>query len=300
MPVNWDIPYTISTPQGQLVLNQATESAFSSDEDRFVYLLRHEQCKASPGPLRFTPQPIPQASGSILPPSLRNGYLWKLTMGLWVQDSDMPDGRAPACNEDLELMWADLTLKLHSLENPSDADLFGSNARVGWTPPGFPARLLLRTRVVELPDPTHEQNLCVVTVALQSEFDYEIDAAEITATIESDDSAILTNGGTHEMYPVYRVNGPFTAFTIRDVELDETIDYDGGLPGATSVIAGHYIEIDTFRNVAYLDGAGANKKSGINITTSDFFPLAVGSQEIEFGADDPSATLEVLYQSAWA
>ncbi len=124
--------------------------------------------------------------------------------------------------------------------------------------------------------------------------------ARITAT------TALTNAGTVNFYPVFKVNGPFTAFTLRNNSVLDSqgnpldIVYDGNLPGAQSVAGGHYAEIDTFRNTVYLDGNLANLKPGINILFSDFWWLQPGTNNVRFESDSGTASVDVLWQAAYA
>ena len=49
------------------------------------------------------------------------------------------------------------------------------------------------------------------------------------------------------------------------------------------------------RNTAYLDGDVANRKAGIVLSTSDFWPMVQGTNTIHPEGCD----IDVLWQSAW-
>lgn len=296
--IDWDIAYDLNTPQGTFQFNQATTSPFTSDGN-YLYLLDHEKCSATPGPLRLTIDPIPQADGSIIPPSFKSGYQLRLSVQLWVQDGDGADARSPACCADKQVMWDTLLMHMNALMNPSVADLYGGNARLLWTPCDYvDGRLLDHIRLTEWPTVADEGNVSVVTLTLGTEFPYSIDAVENQNYLDW----VAFNGGSSVMYPVFRVfatGAPVGSFTITNMTTGESISYDEGYPGANFIPAGQFVEINTFRNTVYLNGSGANYKPGINVAASDFFPLQLGENDITFTSDIGGSCL-MLWQNAWA
>lgn len=97
------------------------------------------------------------------------------------------------------------------------------------------------------------------------------------------------------MWPVFKVYGPSTGFTLSNDTTDLMIVWDANLPGASPLGGGDYIEIDTFRGVAYLNGDGANEKVGIVVAQTDFFPLVPGANVVSLSG---AASVDVLWQGA--
>ena len=75
------------------------------------------------------------------------------------------------------------------------------------------------------------------------------------------------------------------------------------LPGAFPIVAGAYVEIDTFRNTVHTHLAGGgtdNTKSCIDVASSDFFPLVPGSNDLFLvWSGTPGVKAEVVYRNAW-
>jgi len=297
--IDWTIPYTLTSPQGTLLFNQATGSPYTSNAN-YLFLLDDEKCSETPGPLRISQDNIPQFDGWIIHPSFLQGMQLKLDVSFWIEGGGV-DNRIPACDADLCVMWDTLLLHIKALTNPTILDLVGGDCRIGYTPACAAARMIDRIQVIEWPTVTKATPLTSAAFTLASTFPYEIDQAEDTPNLIDDgDTEVLVNNGNTDMYPVYRAHGPFTAFEILNQTTGLYIAYDGAFPpGSMSVASGHYIEIDTFRNTVYLDGSSANRLAAINMLVSDFFPLVPGSNSIEFASNSGSATLDVLWQSAW-
>jgi hypothetical protein len=102
-------------------------------------------------------------------------------------------------------------------------------------------------------------------------------------------------------WPVIRVNGAFTGFTIVNQSVqdeygdDLKIVYSGTRPGAVTVGGGSYAEIVCFNETIYLNGNSSNLKPGIDPTLTDFFYLKPGINNIVISG--ASATMLVNY--AW-
>lgn len=297
--LEWDVPFILSSPYGDLDLNSL---ASIGTTPLGYYVLDPAACKAGTA-RRVTRTNIAQAGGEITHKKYRSGYSMELTLQLW---ETIGDAGIPAQRETLVAMGDHLMLHLNGLDN--------EDGRIRWTPSGFPERMLDRVRmlgpsidgagnavsVVATKDAAAP--LTTITFALLSPFPYAMDYSETSTHIADGATTTLDNTGNSDFYPVFKVHGPTTFFTITNYSvLDETgsplaIQYNDGLPGAVPITGGHYAEINTFRNTVYKDGDGANLKPGIDILFSDFFALAPGDNDIEI----VGANMEVLWQSAYA
>jgi hypothetical protein len=299
----WDVPIDLLTPEGTLRFNEATGVPFTSS-DYYYFLLQSRACNAAPAPLRFSADPIPQDDGEIIRRTFKPGYTVNLAVELWTLKQDT----APACDADLTVMWDTLLLHVNALVNPEVEDLYTGQCRLHASLPGVAERTFDKVRLSEWPVSSFDgPELAAVNVAtfqLQTEYPYAIDSAEVLSPkrLNVGDTITFTNRGTHRMYPVFRVYGPYTEFTLLNNTTGKYITYFNGLPGASSVAAGHFIEIDTWRNSVYLDATAASRKPGIDFANSDFFPLEPGDNALQFGAIGGSGAthVDVLWQAAWA
>jgi hypothetical protein len=287
--IDWAVPFTLTTPQGTLLLNQLDPVAGG------YWILDKTGCSSSRLP-RVTRDNLAEASGEIMHPHFTGGYEMTLKM-LPFED---PDGKA-ACDELEQQMWDVLMLHVNAIlgDNP----LIAANGRIQWTPKGATVdRMLNPVRAILLPDETDEV-LTVATFGLLSAYPYAWDAPETTSALADGVPSTLTNGGTASFAPVVKVYGPFTgdAFTLENGSVLDpngnplTVVYDGSLPGAPTIGVGDYIELTFFEEKAYKNGAGANAKPGIDITASDFFPLVPGPNVLTV----TGATADVLWQNAY-
>lgn len=297
--IDWTLVYTLTSPEGQLLFNQATGSPYTSNTN-YLYLLDEAACSGTPGPLRITQDNVPQADGWIIHPSFVQGMQLKLGVQLWVENTTA-DARSPACDEDLCVMWDTLILHLKALQNPDVTELFGGQCRIIYTPACAAARMLDRIQLIEWPVPSKPGLVTTVEFTFATNFPYELDASEDTPNqILEGATETLVNNGTADMFPTYRVWGPYSAFSLINETTGLFIGYDGTFPGANSVPSSQFIEIDTFRNTVYLNGSGANYMAGINLSLSDFFPLVPGGNDVKFATDTNNGSVDVLWQSAWA
>lgn len=309
MPVEWDRPFTLRSPEGELEFNVPTTSPYTSNAN-YLFLLDHARCRSGPGALRTTVDNLAQRDGSSIHPSFKPGYGMTLVCGLWVTndaESDLADGRAPACYTDRRVMWDTFALHAQALLNPSLSDEV-SNARIFWSPSGAEDRMLHKIRTMGWPSAADEDILTVVTYEILSPYPYEMDHAEspggtVPATIEEGFPITVTNTGSTDAYPVFKIFGPVSpegAFAqIENATTGKSIYYDTALPGAHTISGGDYVEIDCFRDTAYLNGSGALRKSGIDATLSDFFTLVPGDNELHFFGGSPGY-VEVTWNNAWA
>lgn len=280
---SWEVAFSLSTPVGTLNLNTLVALPSASTG---IYLLNPDGCKAEI-PLRSTDDAIPQADGEQMHERFFAGYTMTLSVQLW-QSYDVP-----ACDELLQEMLDELMLHVRAFANPTDG-------RVYWQPAGAAQRMIRKVQLNSSADITLASGLTQIDFQLKSPYPYAWTAAENPPTSLD---ATLTNGGTADFWPVIKVYGPATQFTITNTDVVDDfgvplqIVYDSSRPGAQAIPGGSYAEIDTFRNTIYLNGDQDNLKPGLDIAVSDFFPIAVGDNAITLVGGAASAT--VLWQDAW-
>lgn len=192
---------------------------------------------------------------------------------------------------------------LDSLVRPEEADLGAGNARLLWTPPDFGTvvegdRMYDRLRVLEWAAHSWESGDLAVSFAFNTDLPYGMGATQTVTSIAAGSSETVTNGGTTAYFPVFKVNGAVSTFTIINETSGLQIGYDAGQPGGAAISGGDYAEIVTLRDTIYLNGDGADLMPGLFIPNSVFFPLAPGDNEISFTGDGGS--LDVLSNDAWA
>lgn len=284
MPISdWNVPARIITPEGTLYFNNTSQV-----EGYYVQI--KEQCDAGAN-TRATRNPVPQAGGAIINRGFDDGYLLKLALAYFAEPDD------PACStSDPTIAEMDDLLMLHL------RSILEGGGRYIFQPQGENERLLDELSLVERPVITVESGLTGVVFTLASPFPYSIDFTQILTTLTAGSpSAILNNTGTAPFYPVFKVYGPADSWTIENVTTGLKIVYDSDLPGAPTIPGGSYVEIDTFRNTAYLNGNGPSRKAGIDIIQSDFFTLEPGNNQITTAGDatDAAPTVDILWQPAW-
>jgi hypothetical protein len=280
MNLEWGtVPFRLITPAGTLEFNTASGQRFLLDDSK---------CSVSLG-LRAATTDIPQASGAIFHlPRFESKSLMALGVEFW-------DGDSPACASALREM--DDLLFLHLL-----ALLDGQDGRIEWDPSGADTRILDNINwgaaAVPFIEATSTRGY---TFAVDSPLPYAITLAQTVQTITDGSTATVTNGGNAPFFPVIKANGPTSAFTITNLSVLDVdgnplqVVYDSSRPGAVSIASGHYAELDFFRNTAYLDGAGANLKPGIDPTVLDFFPIRPGANSISVSGCD----IDLLLNNAW-
>lgn len=272
MIAEWTVPFLLTTPQGTIQLSGSTGYKFDQSG-----------CDAG-ADLRVTVNDIPQADGSILGRVFAEGYRMRLAIQLWEADDQ------PACDTILREMADALALHLWALRDPD------SGGRIQWEPSGADTRMLDQIKIIEREQITFESgSICTVTFALATRYPYAMDLTETTTTITSGNGDVITNSGTAEFWPVFKVYGPTSSFTLENTTQDLRIIYDASLPGGFGISGGSYVEIDTFRNTAYIDGNMANAKPNIDMERSDFWSLTPGVNTINMtGAD-----VDILWNNAW-
>lgn len=275
MPVpDWTAAFTLTTTAGNLDLFDG------STIDGLVPI--PEQCDVG-ADLRVNTENLPQGDGSLFHRRYKRGMVMRYTAGLY-------DGGAIATGSARSDALDDLRLHLNALQN--------GDGRIVWAIPGGGGdRMLDRIRLLERVQ--YQGGLLkTISFVVESPFPYALTEAEQEiSTLEDGVPATITNGGSADTYPVWKLNGPTSGtVTIENTTTGLQIVYSDSLPGAVAIGGGDYVEIDTFRNTAYLNGDEANRKPGIDLLLSDFFPLVPGDNEITV----TGATCDALVNDAWA
>ena len=240
--------------------------------------------------LRVTIDEVPQADGAVTHRVLTGGYHVNLSAELWLNSG--VDGTKGQVAQGRELVQLNDLIMSHLNRMREDG-----GGRLSWNPSGddIPERMVDDLFWVDDASAEWDGQLVVVNFGLMSPFPYAMDLAETTTSISDGATSSPVNLGTAPFYPVIKAYGPYTAFTITNESTGKVLQYNGAQPGASSVAGGHYIEFDMFRNTAYLDGDVANRKAGIVLSTSDFWPMVQGTNTIHPEGCD----IDVLWQSAW-
>lgn len=288
MPIDdWTFDCSLVTPQGTLVLNDPTQV-------EGFYCLVPAGCQGSVEAIRAEKYGIPSADGSYLRRRFTSGYALRLQIELGV------NRQTPACPTSDPTSTAMIDLLSRHLRS-----ILNGGGRFLWTPAvaGGAQRLLDDLWLLTPPAITLNELTTTVQFDLDTRYPYAIDFTQITTAFSgSDDEQTLTNVGTSPFWPVWKVYGPSDGFSIVNVTTNEEIIFDKDFPGASAIPGGSYLEIDTFRNTAYLNGDGANYLAGIDVELSTFFPLAVGANDILITGDGSGGgvpDVDCLWQAAW-
>lgn len=276
--VEWDIPFTVETPFGNLLLNQDLGGGREFKVNGESSVARRA--------IRATSDPIPQGDGETFHDRYANGYEMQFAVQLW-QATDQA-----ACDVILAAMRDELYGYLWALLRPVD-----DGGRINWTPSGQDPRLLDAVRLLELRDPGigEETGAIEITFILDSPFPYAISLEERETALSG--TVTLANDGNVDFYPVFHVHGATSGFTITDNETGFQYVYDASLPGAQAIGAGDYGEIDMFRGgIIYLDGDEDNLKAGVDVLESDILTVQPGGSSYSISG----ASANVLMHDAWA
>lgn len=241
--------------------------------------------------LRVTADNLSMGDGSVLHPRWKTGLVATFTVAFLKSLG----GAAvePACGAMLREMNEELVLHLNAIRDYANDAVQG---RLLWTPTGLGGsrRMLTDVQVLAWPEPGRDGLEKQVTFAIETPFPYAIDLTETQTEIADGATVTINNPGNVEFKPVIRVNGATSSFTIENVTIDRQINYDDSQPGA-SPVGTAYAEIDHFQGTIRQNGDGDNLIAGIDPTTTDFFSLAVGDNEIFVSG----ASVLVLSNGAW-
>lgn len=245
------------------------------------YVVLNDRCDAG-ADLRTTFDNMPQGDGQLNHRQYLTGYKMRLALALWVDDE-------PACGQDAQEMLDELGARIDALRG------FEGNRRIVWTPENMASRMLNDVSLMEKPvvtvEPGGSEGIVTVTFGVVSPFPYEMSEAEQTpASIADGATETLTNAGSTRFWPVFKVNGATSAFTISNAANGQEIVYNG-----TAIGGGEYLEIDCFRATAFLNGDIASRLDSINFELTDFFALEVGDNDVSIAG----ASCDVLWNDGW-
>jgi hypothetical protein len=295
MIAEWDVNFSLMTPAGTLLLNQT-----SLVTGRRFQLIP-ERC-TSGLPVRITEDDMPQFDGKIPHRRWRSGYQCHLAIEPLIEVGGELEC---AGGEDLVEMVDELGLHFNSMIRTGQGPGFES-ARLVWAPTGqSDQRMFNSLQLAGAPSLSPLEGAlggALVEVDLDSNFPYYIAYTETDTAVSDASPVTITNVGNTDYYPVVWVYGYTDAWILTNYSIEDIdgnplqIEYDASLPGAAAITGGHLVELDFFRGTAFLDQDQDNLKAGINMTTSDFFPLIPGDNDIEISG----ATALVKWNSAWA
>jgi hypothetical protein len=270
---DWSVPFVLQTDAGNLALN---------DTNGPSYMILNDACDAG-ADIRFTADLMPQSDGQLNHTQYLTGYKMRLALALW------NDPTSAACGEDAQDMLDELDSHIDALRNPV------GTTRLVWTPTNKASRMandiVLAERAIATVVPGRSDGLVAVTFAVVSAFPYAMSEAEQTPNA-IDDSAheSLVNDGTTRFWPVFKVYGPTSNFTITNETTGDLLHWDGDMIGT-----GEYIEIDMFRATVYLNGNQDNLLDGINFLETDFWALDRGLNYVTIDGAD----CDVLWNNAY-
>lgn len=285
MPLEWEPPvvYELTSPQGTLPFNEELTTSGK------VIFLDAAKCVARPT-LRAEVDDVPQGDGGIHHAQFKSGFTIQLAVEFWLNSEEA------ACGSDVTDMWDELHVHLDALVNPSQADLEAGLCRLEWTPAGKPARIYDRLKLAEWPTPELDAGVWTATFALHTPYPYSMSLAQTTTDVDLVSGTVVNLGNT-PFFPVFRVHGPAANFVITNASIGEQFTYLDSLPGAVAIAGGDYVEIVTFDGTVYLNGNVADRKAGIAVDQSSFFPLRRGENVISAAGDYGS--VEMLWNHAW-
>jgi hypothetical protein len=291
----WDAPFDLITPEGTLNLNQTYETT----NRRFQ--LNPVKCTASL-PVRVTTDDVPQGDGAIPHRRWRSGFGVHLAIEMLIDEGD--GEMAAACDSDLIEMLDLLGLHINAMVRTGLVSGF-PNARLVWIfPDTTNNRMFDRLQLSS----GGEVSLTDGTLGPQVEFDvdtpypYYIEATETQTLIGETGAELIANAGNTQYFPVVKVYGPTSNFILLNDSVTDTdgnplqLVYDASLPGASAIGGSDYVEFNFFTGQAFLNGSGANRKAGIDMRYSDFFPLVPGNNLV----GSVGALARVLSNGAWA
>jgi hypothetical protein len=299
----FDVVFHLLTQFGTLLFNQPLDTT----SDRRLQLAP-TKCNAGL-PVRTTDDDIPQGDGKISHRRWRSGYQMHLAFEPVIWDGDPDNEAEPACGADLVEML-DL-VGLHVNELIRTGQVAGPGARIYWTPTGASDdRMLDRVQLLNVNPPEvggGELGGTLIEFDVDSAFPYYIEATETDTMFADGDTQVVNNAGNVDYMPILQVFGAFDGFiiqnhTVQDLDgVDLELYYNSSLPGADAIGGSDYVEIEFFRETAYLNGSSSNEKGGLDFRVSDFFPLVPGDNEIEINFIAGGAATALLKSNgAWA
>lgn len=317
-----DIPFALETPAGDgadaLVFNgyrPQVNPITSQNLQTGPQWILEQSGSAMGAAKRLARDGMPQKPGEIIHRKYRTGVAAQLRalavdVKAGITAAPTTVEIAPACDEDLVDLFDLLSQHLHSIEN--------ADGRLTWLPSNKADRMLDFVRWIGadagggggFQSITTERESVVFTgiqFGLLTPFPYGLDRAQVTTCLGgatpncsgSPSTVLITNTGSSEMWPVIRVYGPFSSFQI-DREstvtgITQSFIWSDAFPGAPTIGTSHFLELDFFRETAYVDADQANAKPGIDIPNSDFWPLEIGDNILTIAG----ASADVFWQNAY-
>jgi hypothetical protein len=258
--------FDLTSPGGNLSFNVQTSTG--------LYLLDRTGCTFEIT-VRETTDNVPQSNGSIPHRRFLTGTQMQLAIVMMENEDNI------ACDDLLATMLDDLTDSFRSLLNSGD-----NEGRLAWAVAGKNTRMLDDIRLKVYPVFEAGGALPVVNVTIDSEYPYAQDLTPVFTSFSDGVSQAVDNTGSAEYWPVFRVDGTTSSFTISNLTTGVDFVYDSSNPGGQTITSPDYAEINTFRNTIYLNGDGADLAAGITELESDYWPLITGEQTIIItGAD---------------
>jgi hypothetical protein len=288
--IEWDRAQTLITPYADVPLNQVTPTG------NRVFLVQDDY-KIVPS-LRVSQDNRAQADGSVLHPRFKTGLVATFSVeyvtGVEINDDTGTLEVEAACGTDLREMHEFLTGALNSIRT-----LTPNDQRLKWSPSGASDRILDFVQALAWTEPTVVEGITRVALAVESPFPYAVDLFQNDDTILDGATATLTNDGTADSFPVMKVQGPTSAFTITNHTTGLAVVWDSSRPGVSAIGGGDYAEIDFFRGTIFLNGSSSDLIAGFDPTATDIFPLVYTGGGVNsigiVGAD-----VEILWNRAWS
>ena len=286
---------------GTLNFNQVLTAGSSGGVNNAVFIIDPDGYKIVPT-MRVTADNISQQDGSVLHPRFTSGLAATLKVryaisqdGIYPATDEGGGQVLPACNSDLRLMHEHLILHLQALLTASATP--NTSQRLIWFPTGLgDSRLLQAIQTLAWIDPvvggTGDDDFTYVTFQVESPFPYAIDGTQITTALTDGGGPVaIPNAGDSSFFPLIRVAGSTSAFTITKTATGEQVVYSG-----TAIAGGHYAEINFFDGTIFLDGDSTDLQASLDPTNTDFFQIAPGGSNIEI----VGANATVLTNGAYA
>jgi hypothetical protein len=274
----WQLPFTLTCDGHTIDFNEVDGGG---DAVYPRYQLAVELCDVG-WDTRVTKDNIPADNGSLLRKRYATGVEAKLVVDMLETFDE------PACGSTLTDMMDNLRLLLWRLLTVTD-----DSGRLTWTPTGHNSRILDAVKLLDLPRPQLIDNVRTrQEFTIDSPFPYAIDLTQTEQVINNTTGSIVMTG-TADFKPVMRVYS-FSAWNVLHNDLSALVSFDPGRVGAGG-LSGTYIEVDFFKNTAFVDGSGADAMCGIEIEFNDFFPLVPGANSITTDVD-----ARFLVNNAWA
>lgn len=295
------IPHSILTPMGEIVFNDLSGDATSKSlagqggvwpyglPDGNGYLMQWIGGMHG-APTRNPVNDRPHKHGGIVHKFWSSAKYFTLT-GLVI-------GSTP---ENKQLLDDYLTNYIHSTMQ--------QDARYFFHPPGQDVRFLTvrNYETADIQGPMASPGSSPSDIAAPKQYVTQFVAAnpfayrytEDDETIAFGGSVFVPNIGLAETWPIMRVHGPISAFTLANLNSGFQLEWFSN----TEISVGHFIEVNMYNETMYQDGDQNNELAGMLDAPSDFWAVAAGGAPVQFvgtsSGTGGSATCDVLSNAAW-